>query len=93
MGTALPIDLHLRIQALKFVLNFTIDLRFTFIIAHVAGEYRALKENDPEPDILTPAFDRSPSVYEKLFETSDIMSDAFELCVGHFHFMLDIFLF
>ena len=21
------------------------------------------------------------------------MSDAFELCVGHFHFMLDIFLF
>ena len=22
-----------------------------------------------------------------------IMSDAFELCVGHFHFMLDIFLF
>ena len=33
------------------------------------------------------------SVYEKLFETSDIMSDAFELCVGHFHFMLDIFLF
>ena len=33
------------------------------------------------------------SVYEKLFETSDIMSDAFELCVGHFHFMLVIFLF
>ena len=33
------------------------------------------------------------SVYEKLFKTSDIMSDAFELCVGHFHFMLDIFLF
>ena len=33
------------------------------------------------------------SVYEKLFETSDIMSDAFELCVGHFYFMLDIFLF
>ena len=31
------------------------------------------------------------SIYEKLFETSDIMSDAFELCVGHF--MLDIFLF
>ena len=33
------------------------------------------------------------SVYEKLFETSDIMSDAFELCVGHFHYLLDIFLF
>ena len=33
------------------------------------------------------------SVYENLFETSDIMSDAFELCVGHFHFLLDIFLF
>ena len=32
-------------------------------------------------------------VYEKLFETSDIMSDAFELCVGHFHFMLENFLF
>ena len=36
---------------------------------------------------------RCSSVYEKLFETSDIMSDAFELCVGHFHFMLDNFLF
>ena len=35
----------------------------------------------------------SDSVYEKLLETSDIMSDAFELCVGHFHFMLDFFLF
>ena len=33
------------------------------------------------------------SEYEKRFETLDIMSDAFELCVGHFHFMLDIFLF
>ena len=33
------------------------------------------------------------SVYEKLFETSDIMSGAFELCVGHFHFMLENFLF
>ena len=33
------------------------------------------------------------NVYEKPFETSDIMSDAFELCVGHFHFKLDIFLF
>ena len=33
------------------------------------------------------------SVYEKLFETSDIMSDAFEICVGHFRFVLDIFLF
>ena len=33
------------------------------------------------------------SVYEKLFETSDIMSDAFKLCVGHFHFVLDFFLF
>ena len=33
------------------------------------------------------------SVYEKLFETSDIMSDASELSVGHFHFLLDIFLF
>ena len=36
---------------------------------------------------------KKSSVYEKLVETSDIMSDAFELCVGHFHFMLDIFLF
>ena len=37
--------------------------------------------------------DISCSVYEQLFETSDIMSDAFELCVGHFHFMLENFLF
>ena len=33
------------------------------------------------------------SVYEQLFETSDIMSNAFELCVRHFHFMLEKFLF
>ena len=30
------------------------------------------------------------SVYEKLFETSDIMSEVSELCVGHFHVLPDI---
>ena len=33
------------------------------------------------------------SVYEKLFETSDIMSDAFELCVRHFQYVLNVSLF
>ena len=33
------------------------------------------------------------SVYEKLFETPDIMSDVLELCVGHFHTLPDIFMF
>ena len=32
------------------------------------------------------------SVYEKLFEVADIMSDAFRLFVGHIHIVLDIFL-
>ena len=32
------------------------------------------------------------SVYEKLFEVADIMSDAFRPFVGHFHTVLDIFL-
>ena len=32
------------------------------------------------------------SVYENLFETSDRMSDAFQLCVGHFHFVLHFLL-
>ena len=31
------------------------------------------------------------SVYEKLAETLDIMSDDFMLYVGHFHIVLDIF--
>ena len=30
------------------------------------------------------------SVYEKLFETTDIMSDVLEPCVGHFHIVPDI---
>ena len=30
------------------------------------------------------------SVYEKLFETSDIVSDVFKLCAGHFHILPDI---
>ena len=33
------------------------------------------------------------SVCEKLFGTSDIMSDVFRPCVGHFHIVLDIFSF
>ena len=33
------------------------------------------------------------SVYEKPFETSDIMSDVLELCVGHFHILPDIIMF
>ena len=32
------------------------------------------------------------SVYEKLFEVADILSDAFRLFVGHFHIVADIFL-
>ena len=33
------------------------------------------------------------SVYEKHFGTTDIMSDVFRLCVGHFHIVLDLFFF
>ena len=32
------------------------------------------------------------SVYEKLFEISDIMSDVLEPCVGHCHILPDIML-
>ena len=35
---------------------------------------------------------RQRSVYEKLLEISDIMSDDFELCVGHFHIIPEVFL-
>ena len=33
------------------------------------------------------------SVYEKLFETSDIMSGVLKLFAGHFLILLDIFFF
>ena len=32
------------------------------------------------------------SVYEKLFQVADIMSNAFRLFVGHFHIVPDIFI-
>ena len=33
------------------------------------------------------------SVYENLFETSDIMSDVLGLCIRHFHILPDIIMF
>ena len=45
----------------------------------------------PRP-LYTRSVLNSISVYEKLFEVADIMSDAFRLFVGHFHILTDIFL-